>query len=215
MPDLNFAVEGAKAVPFCMTPTLALELRIEEAANEPVQAVMLECQVRIEATQRRYSPEQRERLAELFGEPSRWGQTLRSLLWTNASVNVPPFTGSTLVDLPLVCTYDFNLQVTKYFDSLEDGELPLALLFSGSVFFTGPAGGLQVARVSWNKEASYRLPVQTWKDVMALYYPNSAWLNLRKDVFDELAAFKARRGLPTWEQALESLLASAEELRAP
>jgi hypothetical protein len=214
MPDLDFAVEGAEVVTFAVTPTLALKLRITDSGEEPVHAVMLDCQVRIEAPRRRYVPAERERLGDLFGDPSRWSQTLRSLLWTHASVNVPPFTGSVLVDLRLPCTYDFNVQVTKYFDSLEDGEVPLTLLFSGSVFFAGPGGALQVERVSWSKEAGYRLPVRVWRDVIDHYYPNAAWLNLHKDVFDRLAAYKARRGLPTWEQALEELLLNAEELRA-
>jgi hypothetical protein len=214
MPDLDFAVEGAEMVTFAVTPTLALKLRITDSGEEPVHAVMLDCQVRIEAPRRRYVPAERERLGDLFGDPSRWSQTLRSLLWTHASVNVPPFTGSVLVDLRLPCTYDFNVQVTKYFDSLEDGEVPLTLLFSGSVFFAGPGGALQVERVSWSKEAGYRLPVRVWRDVIDHYYPNAAWLNLHKDVFDRLAAYKARRGLPTWEQALEELLLNAEELRA-
>jgi len=214
MPDLDFAVEGAELVTFAVAPTLALKLRITDSGEEPVHAVMLDCQVRIEAPRRRYVPAERERLGELFGDPSRWSQTLRSLLWTHVSVNVPPFTGSVLVDLRLPCTYDFNVQVTKYFDSLEDGEVPLTLLFSGSVFFAGPGGALQVERVSWSKEAGYRLPVRVWRDVIDHYYPNTAWLNLHKDVFDRLAAYKARRGLPTWEQALEELLLNAEELRA-
>ncbi|HEY4864197.1 MAG TPA: DUF6084 family protein [Candidatus Dormibacteraeota bacterium] len=214
MPDLDFAVEGAEVVTFAVAPTLALKLRITDSGEEPVHAVMLDCQVRIEAPRRRYVPAERERLGDLFGDPSRWSQTLRSLLWTHASVNVPPFAGSVLVDLRLPCTYDFNVQVTKYFDSLEDGEVPLTLLFSGSVFFAGPGGALQVERVSWSKEAGYRLPVRVWRDVIDHYYPNTAWLNLHKDVFDRLAAYKARRGLPTWEQALEALLLNAEELRA-
>jgi Family of unknown function (DUF6084) len=215
MPELSFEVEGAEAVPFAAAPTLALKLRVTEAGGEPVHAVTLGCQVRIEATRRRYVAEERERLADLFGDPSRWGQTLRSLLWSNVTVNVPPFAGSVLVDLQVPCSYDFNLQVTKFFDGLEGGEVPLTLLFSGSIFFPGPAGGLQVSRVSWSEEATYRMPVSVWKDVMRLYYPNTAWLNLRKDVFDRLAAYKSRRGLPTWEQAVESLLLGAEELRRP
>ncbi|MDQ6743205.1 MAG: DUF6084 family protein [Candidatus Dormibacteraeota bacterium] len=215
MPELNFSVEGAEAVSFAATPTLALKLRVNEAGDEPVHAVLLSCQVRIEATRRRYGEEERKRLVDLFGDPSRWSETLRSLLWTNVSVNVPPFTGSILVDLQVPCTYDFNLQITKYFDGLEDGDVPLTLLFSGSIFFAGPGGALQVTRVSWSEEATYRMPVSVWQDVMRLYYPNTAWLNLRKDVFDRLLAYKSRRGLPTWEQAVESLLLGAEELRRP
>jgi hypothetical protein len=215
MPELNFSVEGAEAVSFAATPTLALKLRVNEAGDEPIHAVLLSCQVRIEATRRRYGEEERKRLVDLFGDPSRWSETLRSLLWTNVSVNVPPFTGSVLVDLQVPCTYDFNLQITKYFDGLEDGDVPLTLLFSGSIFFAGPGGALQVTRVSWSEEATYRMPVSVWQDVMRLYYPNTAWLNLRKDVFDRLLAYKSRRGLPTWEQAVESLLLGAEELRRP
>jgi hypothetical protein len=215
MPELNFSVEGAEAVSFAATPTLALKLRVNEAGDEPIHAVLLSCQVRIEATRRRYGEEERKRLVDLFGDPSRWSETLRSLLWTNVSVNVPPFTGSVLVDLQVPCTYDFNLQITKYFDGLEDGDVPLTLLFSGSIFFAGPGGALQVTRVSWSEEATYRMPVSVWQDVMRLYYPNTAWLNLRKDVFDRLLAYKSQRGLPTWEQAVESLLLGAEELRRP
>jgi hypothetical protein len=215
MPDLGFDVQGAEAVPFAAAPTLALKLRVSEASEQPVHAVILSCQIRIEATRRRYSAAERGRLTDLYGDPSRWGQTLRSLLWTNVTVNVPPFTGSVLVDVHVPCTYDFNLQVTKFFDGLEGGEVPLLLLFSGSVFFPGPDGALQVSRVSWSEEAAYRMPVSVWKDVMSLYYPNTAWVNLRKDVFDRLSAYKSRRGLPTWEQAVESLLLGAEELRHP
>jgi hypothetical protein len=47
--------------------------------------------------------------------------------------------------------------------------------------------------------------------MMNAYYPNSAWLCLRRDVFDELHTFKVERGIPTWEQAFEALLANARE----
>ncbi len=38
---------------------------------------------------------------------------------------------------------------------------------------------------------------------MDAYYPNSAWLCLRRDVFEELHRFKVEHGIPTWEQAIE------------
>ena len=171
------------------------------------RAIALRCQIRIEPTRRRYGAAEQERLLDLFGAPERWGQTLRSLLWTHASVVVPPFTGSTVVDLPVPCTYDFNVAATKYFDALEEGEMPLCLLFSGTVFYDAARGRLAGRPIPWEKEATFRLPVRVWKDMMELYYPNSAWLCLRKDVFDRLYQYKSQRGLPTWEQALESLLA--------
>ena len=211
MPDLSFQVEGAEAVPFTASPLLALKLRVANAdSEEPVQTVTLRCQVQIEVTRRRYSAGEQDRLLDLFGEPERWGQTLRTMLWTHASVVVPPFTGSTVVDLPVPCTFDFNVAATKYFAGLEDGEIPLCLLFSGTVFYEADDRALQVAQIPWDREAKYRLPVRVWKKMMDIYYPNSAWLCLRRDVFDRLYRYKRRRGIPTWEQALESILPANE-----
>ena len=215
MPDLDFAVEGAAPVPYAVAPTLGLKLRIANDGQERIDSVQLSCQIRIEAQRRRYGPAEKERLFDLFGESSRWSQTLRSLLWTHVSINVPPFTSSTVVELPVPCTYDFNVLAGRYFYALEGDDVPLLLLFSGSIFFREDDGaGLQVGRVSWSKEAGWQLPVSAWKSMMEMYYPNSAWLCVRKDVFDRLAAYKSRQGLPTWDQALEALLPSAEESRA-
>jgi hypothetical protein len=119
---------------------------------------------------------------------------------------VTSFQGSTLVEMPVPCTFDFNVAATKYFAGLEDGEVPLLLLFSGTVFYEAGDGALQVAQISWEKEAKYRLPVRVWQEMMDFYYPNIVWLSLRRDVFDRLAQYKMGRGIPTWEQALESLL---------
>lgn len=137
------------------------------------------------------------------------------MLWTHVSTVVPPFAGDRLVDLPVPCSADFNLAASKYFDSLEGGEIPLCFLFSGTIFYETSEGALQVEQVSWEKEAYFRLPAATWRELMEMYYPNSAWLSLRKDVFDRLALYRSRRGLPTWEQVFERLLSAAEEPVAP
>jgi hypothetical protein len=47
--------------------------------------------------------------------------------------------------------------------------------------------------------------------MMDIYYPNSAWLCLRRDVFERIYQYKVERGIPTWEQALESMLPVLEE----
>ncbi|MEP6637649.1 MAG: DUF6084 family protein, partial [Acidobacteriota bacterium] len=118
--------------------------------------------------------------------------------------------GSALVDLPVPCTVDFNVAAAKYFAALEDGEVPLNLMFSGTVFYEGADGALQVEQIPWDREAKYRLPVSVWKEMMDIYYPNMAWLCLRRDVFERLSQYKMDRGIPTWEAALESLLPSEE-----
>jgi hypothetical protein len=207
MPDLSFQVEGAEAVAFAASPLLAFKLRITNAdAEERVQTVALRCQIQIEATRRKYTAGEQERLLDLFGEVERWSRTLRAMLWTHASVIVTPFQGSTLVDLPVPCTFDFNVAAAKYFAGLEDGEVPLNLMFSGTVFYEAANGALQVEQIPWDREAKYRLPVQVWKEMIEHYYPNSAWLCLRRDVFERLNQYKMNHGIPTWEQTLDSLL---------
>jgi hypothetical protein len=212
VPDLSFQVLEAEPQTFAASPLLLFKLRLANAnPEERIHTVALRCQIQIEATRRHYGERDQERLLDLFGEPERWGQTLRTLLWTHTSTVVARFEGETVADLPVPCTFDFNVAAAKYFAGLEDGEVPLCLQFSGTVFYEGAHGALQIAQIPWSKEASYRLPVRVWKDMMDIYYPNSAWLCLRRDAFDRLYEYKMRRGIPTWEQALESLLAQVDE----
>jgi hypothetical protein len=212
MPELNFEILGAEPLPFAVSPQLVFKLGISNAkTDEAIQTVALRCQIMIEATRRHYNAEEQERLRDLFDEPSRWSQTLRTMLWTHASSIVTPFTGKTMVDLPVECTFDFNIAATKYFAGLEGGEVPLLLQFSGTIFYTGANGMLQVAQISWTKETKYRLPVSVWREMMEIYYPNTAWLALRRDVFDRLHQYKISSGIPTFEQALEKLLSSDED----
>lgn len=215
MPDLSFRVEGASPVPFAATPLLGLKLRIENADREEViHSVVLRVQIQIESTRRRYSAPEQERMRDLFGEPDRWGQTLRSLLWTHTSTVIPSFQGSATADLHVPCTFDFNVAATKYFHGLSDGDIPLNLLFSGSVFYAGAEQALQVAPIPWSKEARFKLAVQVWRGMMDLYYPNTAWLCLNRDVFERLNEYKTRHGIPSWDSAMETLLSSATEEEA-
>jgi hypothetical protein len=212
MPDLNFRVEDAQAVQYAAAPLLSFRIRASNNGDEQaIHAVVLRAQIQLEVTRRHYSPKEQAKLQDLFGEPDRWGQTLRNLLWTHAIMVVPPFAKETVVDLPVPCTFDFNVAATKYFHGLLEGDLPLNFLFSGTVFYPGQDDRLQVSPISWEKEAKFKLPVKVWKDVIDHYYPNSTWLHLRRDVFDRLYQYKVRHGIPTWEQVVERVLAGSEE----
>jgi hypothetical protein len=211
VPDLNFQVESAEPLPYAEAPLLNFRLRVSnQPADEPVHSIMLRCQIMIEAAQRRYSAREQAQLLDLFGVPEQWSQSLRSTLWTNVSMIVPSFTGSAACDLQVPCTFDFNIAAAKYFAGLESGEVPLNLLFSGTVFYQNKHGALQVGQISWEKEARYRLPVSVWKQMMDIYYPNTAWLCLRRDAFERLYQYKIRHGIPTWEQTLERLIPNIE-----
>jgi hypothetical protein len=212
MVDLSFAVLGARAEPFAAVPTLTFEMGLAENSGVAIHAIALRCQIQIEAQRRGYSAAEKERLLELFGEPHRWGETLRPLLWSQASLMVSGFRGSTTVALPLVCTYDFEVIAAKYLQGLDDGEIPLLFLFNGTVFATaGGDGSFRVLPVPWEKETSFRLPVRVWREVMDRYFPGSAWIRLHRETFDALHAWKGRRVLPTWDDAVTALLAAAGE----
>jgi hypothetical protein len=212
VPDLSFRVESAESVPFAAAPTLSLKLRVENAVpGETIHTIALRAQIQIESTRRRYSDKDKERLLDLFGEPDRWSRTLRSMLWTHAGVVIPAFTTSAIADLQVPCTFDFNVAATKYFHGVSEGEIPLNLLFSGTVFYAAGECALQVSPIAWDKEARFRLPVQVWRTMMDEYYPNSAWLSLRRDVFERVYGYKVRHGIQTWEAALERLLEAVEQ----
>lgn len=217
MPDLNFEIVGAEVPAFAAVPTIIFKLSIvnsETSATEYLQrihSVALRCQIQLAVTRRHYNSEEQVKLLDVFGEPKRWGDTLRNLLWMHTSAVVPQFSGSAIVDLPVPCTYDFEVVGTKYFNALEDGNIPLLFLFSGTIFYEGEEGNLQVGQISWSKEASFRLPVAVWQEMIARYYPNSTFVRLHKDVFDRLFHYKAVHGLPTWESVVEDLLRKSSE----
>jgi hypothetical protein len=207
VPALFFAIEAAEPVRHAVAPTIALTLQIESDLD--VRSLTLNAQVRIAAPSRPYDATEQGGLADLFGTPDRWGHTLRSLLWTNATLVVPAFSGSTRAELLIACTYDFEVAAAKYFHALEKGDVPLELLFSGTVFYAD-RGLLRAGLLSWSSEAAYRMPVRVWKEAVEFHFPGSAWLRVRQDAFDRLAEFRVRRSLPTWEAVVDELLAGRE-----
>ncbi len=211
MPDLTFSIVGASHAERGMTPLLTFELALENTPeDEFIQSVILQVQIRIESVRRAYSAAEKERLRELFGMPAEWGRTLHDTFWTHAGVNVPSFRGRTTVALPVACTFDLNVASTKYFYGLDEGEIPLIFLFSGTVFYERD-GRIMIQRISWEKEARFRMPVAQWQSLLDQHYPGRSWIMLDREVLDRLYAFKRRSGVATWDEAVSRLLADVEE----
>ena len=205
MGELSFECLGVvENVPAAVT-TLTLRLRVSEHTGMRVGAIALRCQLQLLPAQRHYSAVEGQRLRDLFGEPARWGETQRPLHLTTVTVMVPGFSGQVEVDVPVPCSYDLEVAGSRYFASLDDGHVPLLLLFSGTVFRQGPSG-LLIEQVPWHKECGYRLPVRAWRETMERYFPDSGWLRLRRDTLDALAVFKSRRAFATWNETVEALL---------
>lgn len=206
VPQLSFRVIDATAERYSAAPLVNFAMSIERSGEGPVRSILLDTQIQIAARRRPYGGAEQASLVELFGTPERWGTTLRTLLWTRTTLVVPPFVDSIEVTLPVACSYDLEANAANYLSGLQEGEVPLEFLFSGSVFYAGPEGMLQTARISWEQEAEYRLPVSVWREAMDLHFPGAAWLRLARPAFDSLRAYKAEHGLRTLEDAVERLL---------
>jgi len=204
MTDLGFTVVGAAANPYAASPLLTLRLRITESSGAKVDAIALRAQIQLEVQRRRYAAGESELLEELFGKPARYADTLKPMLWTHVSTMVLSFEKEIEVELNIPCSYDFEVAAHKYLASLQDGIVPLNLQFSGTAFVER-GGTVMPEFVPWNCEARYALPVVVWRESVDACFPNSAWIRVNRDLFDELRRFKIETGLPTWDAAIERL----------
>jgi len=208
MAELTFGCTEAHSARYAATPTLAFTLTITESTGVRVHAIALRCQIRIEPHRRRYSADEARRLNDLFGDTSRWAETVKPIQLATVSSMVPGFTSLTEVELAVPCTYDLEVASARYLQGLDDGTIPLLLLFSGTVFIAqGNSFGIEL--IPWSAEASYQMPVSVWQDVVNDHFPGSAWLRCSRETLDALSVFKAERALPTWDATLSALLAEA------
>ena len=208
MTAFSFACTGVRADGYAAGPTLVFRLRVTAADNARVHALALRCQIRIEPARRGYEPAEADGLADLFGERSRWGSTLQPVQFAQVSVMVPSFTGEIETDLVVPCTYDMEIAATRYLTALTDGEVPLLMLFSGTAF-TG-TGGFQVEPVPWDREATFRMPVTAWREMVEQHVPGCGWIRLPRDTMDALLAYRSRHALPSWEATVAALLEGAD-----
>ena len=205
MTDVTFAVLDVAPEPYAVTPLLTARVGVAAVGDEPVHAIALRCQVRIDPLRRRYTDDEADGLTDLFGPRERWATTQHTFLWQHATVMVPGFTGATQVNLPLECTYDFEVASAKYFHALRDRAVPLQFLFSGTIFLPG-AKGFAVQQVPWDREDRYDMPVSVWRDLIQQHYLSAGWLRLGHDTIDALAAYRSARGLLSFDDAIASLL---------
>jgi hypothetical protein len=210
MTEVTYAVVDVLPQPYSVTPVLTARVGAAAVGDDPVHAIALRCQVRIDPLRRRYSDDEAAGLLDLFGPRERWGTTQRTFPWLHCSTMVPGFTGATQVELPLDCTYDFEVTAAKYMHALRDGAIPLQFLFSGTVFVQGERG-FTVQQVPWDREDRYDMPVSVWRGLMDLHYPNSGWVRLSRETIEALAAYKSRQGMLGLDDAVVSLLAANSE----
>lgn len=206
LPSPQFTILGAEVVKVASAPTMKFNLAVSETLGWEVFTMALTVQIHVDPNQRSYDAETREKLFELFGDPSRWAATTRSFPWATVFVLVPGFTGATTVDVPVAGNFDLELAATKYLYSLPGGEVPLSFHFSGSIYYRGDDGRIQIVQVPWDTATKFRLPIEVWKSMVDWYYPNTVWLTVRRPTMEALMRYKTKEGLPTFDACVSKLL---------
>ncbi|WP_281283197.1 DUF6084 family protein [Trebonia kvetii] len=214
MAELTFGCTGAHVVRYAATPTFALSLNITESTGVRLHAIALRCQIRIEPHRRRYTADEARRLNDLFGDTRSWAETAKPLQLATLTALVPGFTSRTEVELPVPCSYDLEVASARYLQVIEDGIIPLLLLFSGTVF-VDHGHTYSVELIPWSLEVPFPMPARVWHDVIEEHFPASAWLRCGRQTLDALAEFKSAYALPTWDATLSALLAAASMPRDP
>ena len=142
-PALRFAVEGAEALrpPRCRrSASRCASTRAARRSARSCSRPRCASRPRSAATTR----PSRSGSPSCSAPAARWGETLRSLLWTNVTLVVPRVRRRTTVAL----SHAVHLRLrgdrgASTSPALRDGEVPLELLFSGTVFYAderAPAG---------------------------------------------------------------------------
>lgn len=209
-PRPGFEVVNARAARRAAAPTLIFEVEIEDPSRRPVFTISLSTQIAIEPARRGYDDDTRERLTELLGEAGGSGAPTRTMPWTRVDVLVQPFEGRTRVELPVLCSYDLEVGSTGYFRALADGEVPLVFHFNGSVYYDEGDGRLQIVQISWEESSDFGLPIETWREMIAIHYPLRSWVPADESTVERLRRFRLQRGLPSYDAALDALLGESE-----
>jgi hypothetical protein len=170
--------------------------------------MLLRVDVRIDAHRRTYDDAEAARLRDVFGERSMWGRSLGGLLWARVAVVVPAFERATSVDVIAPCAFDAHAATLAYFAALSSGDVPVSLLFAGTVFYDDD--GARAAPLPRSAEASLAMPYAVYAAAAARVFGGRTPLALPRDTFDRLREYQRRAGLATCEQALDRLLSEAK-----
>ncbi len=209
-PAPEFSVLGVEAEKFTAAPTMIFRMGVTDAEERDVYTIALSTQILIDPARRTYDPATRELLVDLFGAPERWSATTTTFQWTRVDMLLPSFTGAATFDLRVPCTYDLEVAATKYFYSLPGGHVPLTLVFSGTIFYKGDDGRLQIVQIPWDLSAKFRMPVAAWRDMIDHHYVSSGWIRVHRDTLDRLRARTCDLGHTSFDATIADLLGGDE-----
>ena len=102
---------------------------------------------------------------------TRFAQTLKPFAWLHASTVAQGFTGATEVDLPLPCTYDFEVARHQVPARPAGRRDPAAVPVQRHGVHPRRRPASRSSRCRGTREARYRLPVAVWRDLMDVVLP--------------------------------------------
>lgn len=206
VPEPEFEVVGARAEEHAASPTVVFSVRVREPSEREVYTIALSTRILVDPTGRGYDDPARESLYDLFGPPETMAASMQSLVWGQAAVLAPSFSGETTFDVPIVCTYDLEVATAKYFASLADGVAPLDFHFNGTIFYAGEHDRLQIVHVPWSCTARYRMPIAIWHKAVAARFAQTGWIRLHQDTLDRLRRRQTERSAPSFDAVVSDLL---------
>lgn len=179
MPDFSFSIERAHVVGADAQRAIALRVRIVVAPPEThVYSLSLHYGVQIDAMRRHYAADEQQRLISLFGPVGCWYGTLHSLPWLTGTAQVPAFIGESLIELLLPCRGEVSFAVKRYLEALSFGEALLVASFSGAGFVASDSLPMQMSRIPWDRQATFRLPLRVWHEATERNAPAQNVLHL-------------------------------------
>jgi hypothetical protein len=214
VPAPKFEIVGVDGIAYAAAPTMKFRLKVTDESQLEIFTIALTAQIMLEPAKRIYDAETRAALADLFGDPERWGATTQPFLWAHAETLVQSFTGEATFDLVVPCSYDLEVSAPRFLRALPDGEAPIAMHFTGRVVYRGEDGRVQLAHIDWDESAYYRLPVQVWDDLIERHYPGGGWIALHEETIDRLIRARSARGLMSFEATIAALVGESESAHA-
>lgn len=206
IPEPEFEVVDVRAEEHTASPTVVFSVRVREPSEREVYTIALTTRILVDPTGRGYDEAAREALYDLFGPPETMAASMQSLVWSQVAVLVPSFRGEVTFEVPIACTYDFEVATAKYFASLPDGVAPLDFHFNGTIFYSGEHDRMQIVHVPWSCTARYRMPVAIWRKAVAARFAQTGWIRLHEETLDRLRRRQTDRAAPSFDVVISDLL---------
>ena len=83
--------------------------------------------------------------------------------------------------------------------------------FTGTIFYRGEGGKMQIIKVPWECSTRYAMPLATWREMIEHYYSGTGWVALGDDTLESLSRRKAARGLHSFDATVAQLLREAAD----